>query len=142
MMRQQIAANLLNDCVKMLGVPDFKTIFFSFVKQNIDLFVCCHPQGNPSCTYIETMSGGVPIVGYANEAFQEIAEMSEAGWVVPMNQPKQMAKKIAELSHNREAIKSMLFKSLKFAQQHTFEKTFNAGVEHMQQVIAYSGSPA
>jgi colanic acid/amylovoran biosynthesis glycosyltransferase len=142
MMHQQIVANQFNDCVKMLGVPDFKTNFFSFVKQNIDLFVCCHPQGDHSCTYIETMSGGVPIVGYANEAFQGIAEMSEIGWVVPMNQPKQMAKKIAELSHNREAIKSMLFKSLKFAQQHTFEKTFNAGVEHMQQVIAYSGSPA
>ena len=52
MMHQQIAANQLNDCVKMLGVPDFKTIFFPFVKQNIDLFVCCHPQGEPSCTYI------------------------------------------------------------------------------------------
>jgi glycosyltransferase involved in cell wall biosynthesis len=138
MMHQQIAANQLNDCVKMLGVPDFKTNFFPFVKQNIDLFVCCHAHGDPSSTYIETMSGGVPIVGYANEAFQGIAEMSETGWVVPMNQPKHMAKKIAELSHNREAIKSMLFKSLKFAQQHTFEKTFKAGVEYMQQVIAYS----
>lgn len=137
MMHQQIAANQLNDCVKMLGVPDFKTDFFPFVKNNIDLFVCCHRQGDPSCTYIETMAGGVPIVGYANEAFQGIAEMSEAGWVVPMNQPKQMAKKIAELSHNREEIKSMSFKSLKFAQQHTFEKTFQARVKHMQ-VIAYS----
>ena len=49
-----------------------------------------------------------------------------------------MAKKIAELSPNPEAIKSMSFKSLKFAQQHTFEKTFKASLEHMQQVIAYS----
>lgn len=138
MMHQQIATNKLSDCVKMLGVPDFKTEFFPFVKQNIDLFVCCHRQGDPSCTYIETMSCGVPIVGYANEAFQGIAEMSGAGWVVPMNQPKQMAKKIAELSHNREAIKSMSFKSLEFAQQHTFEKTFKARAEHMQQVILYS----
>jgi len=138
MMHQQIATNKLSDCVKMLGVPDFKTEFFPFVKQNIDLFVCCHRQGDPSCSYIETMSCGVPIVGYANEAFQGIAEMSGAGWVMPMNQPKQMAKKIAELSHNREAIKSMSFKSLKFAQQHTFEKTFKARVEHMQQVILYS----
>ena len=85
MMHQQIAANQLNDCVKMLGVPDFKTNFFPFVKQNIDLFVWCHRQGDASCTYIETMSCGVPIVGYANEAFQGIAEMSETGWVVPMN---------------------------------------------------------
>lgn len=138
MMHQQIATNKLSDCVKMLGVPDFKTEFFPFVKQNIDLFVCCHRQGDPSCTYIETMSCGVPIVGYANEAFQGIAEMSGTGWVVPMNQPKQMAKKIAELSHNREAIKSMSFKSLEFAQQHTFEKTFKARAEHMQQVILYS----
>jgi colanic acid/amylovoran biosynthesis glycosyltransferase len=138
MMHKQIAAYQLDDCVKMLGVPDFKTKFFPFVKNNIDLFVCCHRQGDPSCTYIETMSCGVPIVGYANEAFQGIAEMSETGWVVPMNQPKQMAKKIAELSQNREAIKSMSFKSLKFAQQHTFEKTFQARVEHMEEVIAYS----
>ncbi|NJK68933.1 MAG: glycosyltransferase [Microcoleus sp. CSU_2_2] len=135
MMHDQIAIHQLNDCVKMLGVPDFKTEFFPFVKKNIDLFVCCHRQGDPSCTYIETMSCGVPIVGYANEAFQGIAKMSEAGWVVPMNQPKQMAKKIAQLSQNREAIKSMSFKSLKFAQQHTFEKTFQARVKHMQQVI-------
>ena len=135
MMHQQIATYQLNDCVKMLGVPDFKTEFFPFVKNNMDLFVCCHRQGDPSCTYIETMSCGVPIVGYANEAFQGIAEMSKTGWVVPMNQPKKMAKKIAELSQNREAIKSMSFKSLKFAQQHTFEKTFQARVEHMQEVI-------
>ncbi|MEG4441891.1 glycosyltransferase [Microcoleus sp. AT9_B5] len=140
MMHQQIAAYQLNDCVKMLGVPDFKTEFFPFVKNNIDLFVCCHRQGDPSCTYIETMAAGVPIVGYANEAFQGITQMSEAGWVVPMNQPKQMAKKIAELSHNREEIKSMSFKSLKFAQQHTFEKTFQARVKHMQ-AIAYSTQP-
>ncbi|MEG4815360.1 glycosyltransferase [Microcoleus sp. K5-D4] len=140
MMHQQIAANQLNDCVKMLGVPDFKTDFFPFVKNNIDLFVCCHRQGDPSCTYIETMAAGVPIVGYANEAFQGIAEMSETGWVVPMNQPKQMAKKIAALSYNREEIKSMSFKSLKFAQQHTFEKTFQARIKHMQ-AIAYSTVP-
>jgi colanic acid/amylovoran biosynthesis glycosyltransferase len=137
-MHEIIAANQLQNCVKMLGVPDFKTEFFPFVKQNIDLFVCCHRQGDPSCTYIETMSCGVPIVGYANEAFEGISAMSETGWVVPMNQPKLMAKKIAELSQNREAIKSMSFKSLKFAQQHTFENTFKARVEHMQQVIAYS----
>ncbi len=137
-MYKQIASNQLNDCVKMLGVPDFKTEFFPFVKKQIDLFVCCHRQGDPSCTYIETMSCGVPIVGYANEAFEGIAGMSEAGWVVPMNQPKLMAKKIAELSQNREAIKSMSFKSLNFAQQNTFEKTFKARIEHMQQVIAES----
>jgi colanic acid/amylovoran biosynthesis glycosyltransferase len=134
MMHETIAAHQLQDCVKMLGVPDFKTEFFPFVKQNIDLFVCCHRQGDPSCTYLETMSCGVPIVGYANEAFEGISEISETGWVVPMDQPKLLAQKIIQLSYNRETIKAMSFKSLRFAEKHTFEKTFKARTEHMQRV--------
>jgi colanic acid/amylovoran biosynthesis glycosyltransferase len=135
MMHETIANNQLQDCVKMLGVPDFKTEFFPFVKHNIDLFVCCHRQGDPSCTYLETMSCGVPIVGYANEAFEGISEMSETGWVVPMDKPQLMAQKIIQLSYNREVIKAMSVKSLKFAQQHTFEKTFKVRAEHMQRVV-------
>ncbi|HSF76535.1 MAG TPA: hypothetical protein VLA84_22260 [Microcoleus sp.] len=79
MMHQKIALNQLNDCVKMLGVPNFKTEFFPFVKNNIDLFVCCHRQGDPSCTYTETMAGGVPIVGSANEAFLFLGNCRNVG---------------------------------------------------------------
>ena len=140
MMHDTIAAHQLQNCVKMLGVPDFKTEFFPFVKDNIDLFVCCHRQGDPSCTYLETMSCGVPIIGYANEAFEGISEMSETGWIVPMDKPKLMAQKIIQLSYNREVIKAMSFKSLRFAQKHTFEKTFKARAEHMQRVADKSMS--
>lgn len=133
-MYKRIAADALGDCVKMMGLPEFKTVFFPFVRANIDLFVCCHPQGDPACTYIETMSCGVPIVGYANEAFAGIVDRSKAGWLVEMNQPKLLARKIAELSRNREEIKSMSFKSLKFARLHTFEKTFEARISHMKRI--------
>lgn len=133
-MHQRIADEGLGDCVKMMGLPDFKTIFFPFVKANIDLFVCCHPQGDPSCTYIETMSCGVPIVGYANEAFEGMVEQSKAGWLVEINQPKLLAKKIAELSRQRNEIKAMSFKSLEFAKERTFDKTFKARIEHMERI--------
>ena len=134
-MHHRIAADGLGDCVKMMGVPDFKTEFFPFVKANIDLFVCCHPQGDPSCTYIETMSCGVPIVGYANEAFVGIVEQSKSGWLVEMNRPDLLAKKVAELSRNRDEIKAMSFNSLKFAREHTFDKTFKARISHMQSIL-------
>lgn len=134
MMHEKIARDGLHDCVKMMGLPDFQEEFFPFVKENIDLFICCHRQGDPSCTYIETMSCGVPIVGYANEAFTGMVEHSKAGWVVPMDQPKLLAKKIAELNNNREEIKQMSFKSLNFARLHTFEKTFAARIEHMKHI--------
>ena len=132
MMHRTIAEHQLGDCVKMMGVPDFKTEFFPFVKANIDLFVCCHRQGDPSCTYVETMSCGVPIVGYGNEAFLGIVEQSKTGWVVEMDQPKLMAKKIAELSCDRANLREMSFNSLHFVRQHTFEKTFAARVEHLK----------
>lgn len=139
-MHQRIATSGLGNRVKMMGVPDFKTVFFPFVKANIDLFICCHPQGDPSCTYIETMSCGVPIVGFANEAFVGIVEQSKSGWLVEMNRPDLLAKKVAELSHNRKEIEAMSFKALEFARKHTFDLTFKARAKHMEQ-IALSSIP-
>lgn len=139
-MHQRIATSGLGDRVKMMGVPDFKTVFFPFVKANIDLFICCHPQGDPSCTYIETMSCGVPIVGFANEAFVGIVEQSKSGWLVEMNRPDLLAKKVAELSRNRKEIEAMSFKALEFARKHTFDETFKARANHMKQ-IALSSLP-
>lgn len=137
-MQQRILDEELVDCVKMLGVPDFKSDFFPFVKANIDLFVCCHPQGDPSCTYVETMSCGVPIVGYANEAFMGIVQESESGWLVEMNQPKLLAQKIAELNLQRSEIKTMSYKAIEFARKHTFEKTYEARVAHMKKIVSQS----
>lgn len=139
-MHQRIAASGLGNRVKMMGVPDFNTVFFPFVKANIDLFICCHPQGDPSCTYIETMSCGVPIVGFANEAFVGIVEQSKSGWLVEMNRPDLLAKKVAELSRNRKEISAMSFKALEFARKHTFDLTFKARAQHMEQ-IALSSLP-
>jgi glycosyltransferase involved in cell wall biosynthesis len=133
-MQRRITANELSDCVTMMGVPEFKTEFFPFVKANIDLFICCHRQGDPSCTYIETMSCGVPIVGYANEAFKGIVAQSQAGWLVKMDRPKLLAKKVAELNSKRDEIEAMSFKSLEFARQHTFEKTYEARISRMIQI--------
>lgn len=138
MMRQKIAANDLGDCVKMMGVLDFKTELMPFLKANVDLFVCCHPQGDPSGTYIETMLCGVPIVGYANEAWAGLVEHSKTGWLVEMNQPKLLAKKIAELSHSRDEIKAMSFKTLDFARYHTFEKAFETRITHMKRIALRS----
>lgn len=134
-MYRRIAAEGLSDCIEMKEVlEDFNTIFFPFVKSNRDLFICCHRQGDPSCTYIETMSCGVPIVGYANEAFEGIVEQSKSGWLVEMNQPKLLAKKVAELNNKRDEIKTMSYKALAFAQQHTFEKTYDDRIFHMKQI--------
>ncbi|MGL6137269.1 MAG: glycosyltransferase [Planktothrix sp.] len=133
-MDKQIIQKGLSDSVKMLGVLEFKTELVPFVQKNIDLFICCHLQGDPSCTYLETMSCGVPIIGYDNEAFVGVVNQSQAGWLVTMNRPDLLAEKIAELNQNRELIIAESYKSLEFAKQHTFEKTFQRRINHIQEI--------
>ncbi|VXD23480.1 Glycosyl transferase group 1 [Planktothrix serta PCC 8927] len=135
-MQQQIELRGLSDSIKMLGVLEFKTELVPFVQKNVDLFICCHRQGDPSCTYLETMSCGVPIVGYDNEAFVGVVHHSQAGWFVKMNRPDLLAGKIAELNQNREAIVAESYQSLEFAKQHTFEKTFQRRIAHIQEIAA------
>jgi glycosyltransferase involved in cell wall biosynthesis len=135
-LEKQIIQKGLSDCVKMLGVLEFKTELVPFVQKNIDLFICCHRQGDPSCTYLETMSCGVPIIGYDNHAFVGVVNQSQAGWLVKMNRPDLLAEKIAELNQNRELIMAESYKSLEFDKQHTFEKTFQRRINHIQEIAA------
>src|SRR5262249_16164737 len=96
-----------------------------------DLFVCCHRQGDPSCTYVETMACGVPIVGYGNEAWEGLARVSGAGWVTPVGEPIKLAERIAALERDRSALSNAAHAALDFARSHSFEKTFPRRVEHL-----------
>ncbi len=134
LMTHQIHAFELSDSVKMMGNLEFKSELVPFVKKNADLFICCHRQGDPSCTYLETMSCGVPILGYDNEAFVGLVQHSDTGWSVKMNRPDLLAKKIAELDSNRQAIVAESYKAVDFSRQHTFEKTFQRRIDHINAV--------
>lgn len=132
-LKQAIDANGLGDCVRMRGVLDFASELVPFVRDEVDLFVCCHPQGDPSCTYLETMSCGTPIVGYDNEAFAGVAEVSKVGWVTPMNDPAALADRIASLDKERESLVAAAHRSRDFALTHTFEQTMQRRAEHLHE---------
>ncbi len=139
-MQRRIISGGLSDCVKLMGVLDFQQELVPFIKHNIDLFICCHRQGDPSCTYLETLACGVPILGYTNEAFVGVERQSKTGWVVPMNQPKLLAQQIAKLNVDRAALKVMALRSLAFARSHTFEQTFADRMTHLMQIALASAA--
>ena len=130
-MFEQIRKLGLTDCVNMCGVEDFARELLPTIKREIDVFVCPHRQGDPSCTYLETMSCGVPIVGYGNAAFCGVTEHAGAGWVTPMNKPEILAKQIAKLHENRRTIVEHATRSLQFAMNHSFDDTFSRRVDHL-----------
>ncbi len=138
-MQAMIEKNDLTNYVSMKGVMEFKRELMPFVKHQIDLFVCCHTQGDPACTYLETMSCGVPIVGYANEAFTGLIGVGGAGWATKMNRPDLLAIKIAELDSRRELLVEGSEKSLAFASTHTFEKTFQSRISHIRGIVERAG---
>jgi colanic acid/amylovoran biosynthesis glycosyltransferase len=137
-MRQQIASLGLESCVRMAGVLDFATELVPFVKREDDVFVCCHRQGDPSCTYIETMSCGVPIVGYQNEALAGMLRRVPAGIAVPMDDVSALADALTRLHHDRATLAAMSRRALEFAAQNTFEETFRRRIEHLQDLLVQS----
>jgi colanic acid/amylovoran biosynthesis glycosyltransferase len=133
-LRADIQKMGLSEVVKLRGNLDFKSELLPFVKEQTDLFVCCHRQGDPSCTYLETMSCGVPIVGYDNEAWRMLSEHSRTGICVKMGEVQKLAEQIARLGLSNW-IEKEAHAALKFAAQHTFEKTFRDRVNHFKQVV-------
>ena len=127
----EIAASNLDDILRLRGFVDFESELVSRLSEGADLFVCCHRQGDPSCTYLETLSCGVPIVGYDNEALRGVAELSAACWTVPLDEPARIAEFIAGLARQRERLAQASRAARRFGSLHPFEQTFRNRTEHL-----------
>jgi glycosyltransferase involved in cell wall biosynthesis len=135
MMKNRVEHYQLTERVFLHGAVDFATELLPFISNQVDLFVCCHRQSDPSCTYLETYSCGVPIIGYNNRAHQGILDIHDVGWSVKMNAINDLATKIEYLSQHREEIKQKAQTAIEFARNHTFENTFKNRMDHCLQVL-------
>jgi glycosyltransferase involved in cell wall biosynthesis len=124
----------LADIVKVHEPLDFETQLVPRLRTEFDLFLCCHRQSDPSCTYMETLGCGVPIIGYDNRAFAGVLEVSDVGWLVPMGNLDAMARKIAELDAERDAISAKAATAIALASEHSFEATFERRTMHLQKI--------
>ncbi len=124
------SAGLLNRVIFHGPVP-FDDVLVPALTESADLFVCCHRQSDPSCTYIETLACGVPIVGYENAAFAGILELGNVGMSVPMDRPDLLSNAIAELDIDRSMLALKMYATREVAELHSFEKTFSSRVKHL-----------
>lgn len=131
-LRGEVARLGLEHCVEFKGALDFKTELVPFMKNEVDLFVCPHVQGDPSCTYLEVLACGVPVAGFANEAFRGILQQADVGFAGPVGHTRALAATIKRLAHERSLLAGAAQRALAFARQHTFESTFRARVAHLE----------
>jgi colanic acid/amylovoran biosynthesis glycosyltransferase len=121
----------MGDCLFFHGAVDFYNELIPFIKDNIDVYVLLHRQSDPSCTYLETLSCGIPIIGYMNRAFSGILQQANVGWGVSMNNIEGVVATIERLTIDRESIIEKSRNSMQFALNHSFETTFKNRMDHL-----------
>jgi glycosyltransferase involved in cell wall biosynthesis len=133
--RSEIAAHGLGDAVKLHGAVDFDDVLMPAIKSQVDLFICCHRQGDPSCTYAETLGCGVPIAGFANESLSGLVARHGIGWTVPRDAVGELADLVMRLAANREEICTRSLAAMRFAQEHNYESVFDLRLAHCASVL-------
>jgi glycosyltransferase involved in cell wall biosynthesis len=131
-LRDEVCRRGLEQRVRLRGVLDFASELNPFMRERVDLFVCPHVQGDPSGTYLEVFAAGVPIVGFANEAFLGLVQRVPAGWAVPMRDVRVLAATVAGLSRDRSKLAAAARQARTFALDHTFDETVRRRMEHVR----------
>ena len=100
-----------------------------------DVFVCCHVQGDPSCTYLESMGSGLPIVGYANPMWTAMQAHSRAGLVTKLGAPDKAAEELRKLLANPDMLDALSRQARSFAADHTFEHEFARRTDSLKELL-------
>lgn len=126
-----ISESDLSSNVVLNGPVDFITELLPNMKSSVDLFVCLHRQSDPSCTYMETFSCGVPILGYDNKAFAGIMSVANVGWLVKSGEPEKVAEVIQRISMSRDEIIEKSQAAIALARKNDFRTIFEKRIAHL-----------
>lgn len=127
----QIAGAGLGDRVQLHGALDFEKELVPHLRREADIFLCCHPQADPSCTYIESMACGLAVAGYDNQMWRALQADSRGGWVSPLGRPGDLAARIADLNDDRSHLAETCGLALGFAKGHDFETLSARRMAHL-----------
>lgn len=118
--------------VRLHAPIDFRTELVPISRTQADVFLSCHRQSDPSCTYLEAMGCGLAIAGYSNQMWQRLRDEAGAGLVVPVGRPDLLAQAIAGWDSDRHALIKAAETGLDFARQHDFDSEFSGRMAHLR----------
>ncbi|CUH40952.1 2-deoxystreptamine N-acetyl-D-glucosaminyltransferase [Jannaschia seosinensis] len=133
--RKSIAVHGLQDRVRLNGTVDFESGLVPFARQHADVYLSCHRQSDPSCTYIESMGCGLAVIGYANRMWSALCQESDAGWVGPMGNTNALADAVYDAAKDRQRLAASCHAAWSFAARHSFENEFRSRIENMQSLV-------
>jgi glycosyltransferase involved in cell wall biosynthesis len=128
----------VGDRLLLRGRADFAAELAPFTRARADVFVCPHPQGDPSCSYLEAMACGAPVAGFANAMLRSLAALSGGAWTVPVGAVGRLADRLADLDADRAEIVRAAGAALGFARERLCEREFDRRAAHL---AAVAGTP-
>lgn len=132
---QDITASGLEEMVTLHAPLDFETELTPYMRKHADIYLCCHRQSDPSCTYVENMGCGLTVVGYDNDMWAALCTESDAGWMSPLGNPAKIADAIGLIDKDRPEIIRRSAKALAFARHHNFPDEFQKRMTHMIEML-------
>lgn len=133
--RRDIERAGLSNRVHFHGAVDFETELVPFARSNADVFLSCHRQSDPSCTYIESMGCGLAIAGYSNRMWAALNHDSNAGWSAPLGNIDALAGALLKAAANREDLIARCDNAWAFARSRAFEREFSQRIRHLTRVL-------
>lgn len=132
-LRDGIAAGLADfgGAVRLHDPVDFETALVPLSRMQADVFLSCHRQSDPSCTYLEAMGCGLAVAGYANRMWARLAQEAGAGQVAALGDVQALARAIAAWDRDRSALVRAAEQGLAFARAHDFHSEFARRMAHL-----------
>lgn len=130
--RREIARSGLEDYVRLHGPVDFGTALVPFARKNADIYLSCHRQSDPSCTYVESMGCGLAVVGYDNKMWSALCNASGGGATAVMGHADMLAERLAQASSDRKLLADWCRAGWTFAAEHSFEREFSRRIDHLR----------
>lgn len=135
-MAAEIKAEDLGGEVTLGGAIDYESELVPHFRRHADIFLSCHLQDDPSCSFIEAMGCGLAVAGYGNLMWRALCDESHGGWVTPLGKQEAMADLLASLHKDREGVAAASDAALAFARQHDFETMSQRRMAHLADIIA------
>jgi colanic acid/amylovoran biosynthesis glycosyltransferase len=108
--------------------------------REFDLFVCCHTQNDPSCTYLESLGAGLPIIGYANRMWRHLHAAAGLGEVAPMGDVVGLADHIASYAKDPDRLADESRRARAFALEHCFEREHDKRIADLNETMRRLGA--
>lgn len=121
------------DVVEFVGHLDFEREWKPFVREQVDVMLLPHVQGDPAGTYFEALGCGVPLVGFHNPSLTPLVDAG-LGWAVRRGDTAALVDVLESLVARRDVLAQRRASAIAYMVDRTTEKTTTRRVAYLGEV--------